>query len=323
MGVVHPRCAGMDISTRDATACVRHAGAGRRKTVEVVTTWRSMTGQILALREHLAAEQVTCVVMAATGDYWKPFDYLLEGLPGVEVMLVNARHVKTFPGRKTTSRTPPGWPNSALTAGPWVVRSARTDPPTAGPDPRQDRDHSRTRSRGAAAGEAVGRTPASSCPRSPATSPACPGERCSRRSSLATGNRLVWPIWPRSASVQDPRAHRGAARTVQRAPRVPGAHTLYEDPGPQRRGPSGAGGDRLRTLYPVDGRVPAVRWSSPPARYGGPARRQTAWIIAAVDDVAPATRRTWPARCPRRGRPRRGRSCLWSTSRACAPSSRI
>lgn len=101
MEVIHPRCAGLDVSKRDAKVCVRLAGAGRRKTVETVTTWSSMTTQILALREHLAAEQVTCVVMEATGDYWKPFYYLLEDLPGVEVMLVNARHVKTLPGRKT------------------------------------------------------------------------------------------------------------------------------------------------------------------------------------------------------------------------------
>jgi transposase len=39
--------------------------------------------------------------MEATSDYWKPFYYLLEDLPGVEVLLVNARHVKTVPGRKT------------------------------------------------------------------------------------------------------------------------------------------------------------------------------------------------------------------------------
>ena len=32
---------------------------------------------------------------------WKPFYYLLEDLSGVEVMLVNARHVKNLPGRKT------------------------------------------------------------------------------------------------------------------------------------------------------------------------------------------------------------------------------
>jgi transposase len=39
--------------------------------------------------------------MEATGDYWKPFYYLLEDLPGAEIMLVNARHVKNLPGRKT------------------------------------------------------------------------------------------------------------------------------------------------------------------------------------------------------------------------------
>lgn len=59
----------MDISKRDAKVCVRIAGAGRRKTAETVTTWGAMTGQILALRDHLAAENVTCVVMEATGDY--------------------------------------------------------------------------------------------------------------------------------------------------------------------------------------------------------------------------------------------------------------
>lgn len=101
MEVMHARCAGLDISKKDAKVCVRVASTGRRKTVETVTTWSSMTSRILALREHLAAEQVTCVVMEATSDYWKPFYYLLEDLPGVEVILVNARHVKNLPGRKT------------------------------------------------------------------------------------------------------------------------------------------------------------------------------------------------------------------------------
>jgi len=101
MEVVHVRCAGLDISKKDAKVCVRIAGAGRRKTIETVTTWSAMTNQVLALREHLVAEQVTCVVMEATSDYWKPFYYLLEDLHGVEVMLVNARHVKNLPGRKS------------------------------------------------------------------------------------------------------------------------------------------------------------------------------------------------------------------------------
>jgi transposase len=80
--------------------CVRIAGAGRRKTMDSVTTWGSTTNQVLALREHLISEQVSCAVMEATGDYWKPFYYLLEDA-GFEVQLVNARHVKNLPGRKT------------------------------------------------------------------------------------------------------------------------------------------------------------------------------------------------------------------------------
>ena len=100
MEVVHARCAGIDISKKDAKVCVRVAGSGRRKTAETVTTWGSVTNQVLALREHLIAEQVTLVVMEATGDYWKPFYYLLEDA-GFEVMLVNARHAKNLPGRKT------------------------------------------------------------------------------------------------------------------------------------------------------------------------------------------------------------------------------
>ena len=55
MEVVHQRCAGLDISKRDAKACVRVAGGGRRKTVETVTTWGSTTNQVLALRDHLLA----------------------------------------------------------------------------------------------------------------------------------------------------------------------------------------------------------------------------------------------------------------------------
>ena len=100
MDVIHPRCAGVDVSKRDAKVCVRVAGAGRAKARSTVTTWGSVTNQVLALRDHLIGEQVTLVVMEATSDYWKPFFYLLEDGP-FEVMLVNARHVKNLPGRKT------------------------------------------------------------------------------------------------------------------------------------------------------------------------------------------------------------------------------
>jgi transposase len=100
MEIVHSRCAGMDVSKRDAKVCVRVAGTGRRKTAETVRTWGSTTKAVLALREYLIAEQVSLVVMEATGNYWKPFYYLLEDAD-FEVMLVNARQVKNLPGRKS------------------------------------------------------------------------------------------------------------------------------------------------------------------------------------------------------------------------------
>ena len=78
MEVVHPRCAGIDISKRDAKVCVRIQGSGNTPTSATVTTWGAMSGQILALREHLLDQRVSCVVMEATGDYWKPYFYLLE-----------------------------------------------------------------------------------------------------------------------------------------------------------------------------------------------------------------------------------------------------
>src|SRR5258705_1418222 len=99
MDVVHPRCAGIDISKRDAKVCVRIQGRGNTPTTSTVTTWGAMSNQVLALREHLITERVSCVVMEATGDYWKPYFYLLED--ALTVMLVNAHDARNMPGRKT------------------------------------------------------------------------------------------------------------------------------------------------------------------------------------------------------------------------------
>jgi len=72
MDLLHLPCAGLDVSKRDAKVCVRIARQGRAGADSTVTTWSSMTGQILALREHLIEAQVTAVILEATGDYWKP-----------------------------------------------------------------------------------------------------------------------------------------------------------------------------------------------------------------------------------------------------------
>jgi len=99
MEVVHPRCAGIDVSKKDAKVCVRIQRRGRRGTSATVSTWGSTSGEILALREHLVEQQVSCVVIESTSDYWKPFYYLLED--ALKVELVNAAHVRNLPGRKT------------------------------------------------------------------------------------------------------------------------------------------------------------------------------------------------------------------------------
>lgn len=99
MEVIHPRCEGIDISKKDAKVCVRIQGRGSGATSATVTTWGAMTGQILALKEHLLAEKATIVVMEATGDYWRPFYYVLE--EELNVILVNAHEARNVPGRKT------------------------------------------------------------------------------------------------------------------------------------------------------------------------------------------------------------------------------
>ncbi len=51
----------------------RYAGRYRSE----VKTFGAMTGQMLELRQYLIQAQVTRVVMESTGEYWKPFYYLL------------------------------------------------------------------------------------------------------------------------------------------------------------------------------------------------------------------------------------------------------
>jgi transposase len=59
-----------------------------------------MTGELIQLREWLLAGGITHVAMESTGVYWKPVFNLLED-QGMELLVVNARHVKAVPGRKT------------------------------------------------------------------------------------------------------------------------------------------------------------------------------------------------------------------------------
>jgi transposase len=100
MEVIVERCAGLDVHKDTVMACVRRPGSGVRRAQEV-REFRTWTSSLRDLRDWLAGEGVSQVAMEATGVYWRPVWAALEDLAGVEVLLVNAQHVKNLPGRKT------------------------------------------------------------------------------------------------------------------------------------------------------------------------------------------------------------------------------
>jgi hypothetical protein len=65
-----------------------------------VREFRSFTQDLHALADWLEACGIDTVAMESTGVYWIPLYEILEDR-GVEVLLVNARHVKSVPGRKS------------------------------------------------------------------------------------------------------------------------------------------------------------------------------------------------------------------------------
>ncbi len=98
MNLVYERCAGLDVHKRTVVACVIIPGASGQRHKER-QTFSTMTSDLLRLREWLTALGVTHVAMESTGVFWKPIYNLLEG--HFELLVVNAQHIKTVPGRKT------------------------------------------------------------------------------------------------------------------------------------------------------------------------------------------------------------------------------
>jgi transposase len=98
MNVLHDCCAGLDVHKKTVVACLRRVGPDG-VAVEETRTFATMTDDLLALADWLAAEGVTHAAMESTGVYWKPVWHLLEGR--FDLTLVNARHMRQVPGRKT------------------------------------------------------------------------------------------------------------------------------------------------------------------------------------------------------------------------------
>jgi transposase len=101
MDVLYERCCGLDIHKRTVVACLVVPGPTGTP-VKQLRSFGTMTDDLLHLADWLATNGVTHVAMESTGVYWKPVWNLLEAR--FELLLVNARHVKAVPGRKTDAK---------------------------------------------------------------------------------------------------------------------------------------------------------------------------------------------------------------------------
>ena len=93
--VMRPDAAGIDIGATEIFVAVPGDRAA-----ENVRSFPTFTQDLYALADWLAQCEVKTVAMESTGVYWIPLFQILEDR-GFEVCLVNARHVKNVPGRRT------------------------------------------------------------------------------------------------------------------------------------------------------------------------------------------------------------------------------
>src|SRR5258707_11441274 len=101
MEIVYERCCGLDVHKRTVVACLLVPGPAGAPSREI-QTFGTMTRDLLALSDWLAAAGCTHVAMESTGVFWKPIYNLLEG--NFALVVVNAQHIKAVPGRKTDVR---------------------------------------------------------------------------------------------------------------------------------------------------------------------------------------------------------------------------
>lgn len=98
MEIVYERCAGIDVHKRNVVVCaITPDQRGRRHKEQV--TFSTMLPDLRQMRHWLQELGVTHVAMESTGSFWKPIFNVLE--EQVEVLVVNAQHLKAVPGRKT------------------------------------------------------------------------------------------------------------------------------------------------------------------------------------------------------------------------------
>ncbi|MFN2514934.1 MAG: IS110 family transposase [Pyrinomonadaceae bacterium] len=98
MRIVYKRCCGLDVHKKVIVACLLLLEPDGELRQEI-RKFGTMTKDLLELLDWLQQAGCTHVAMESTGVYWKPIYNLLEG--HLEVVVVNAQHLKGVPGRKT------------------------------------------------------------------------------------------------------------------------------------------------------------------------------------------------------------------------------
>jgi len=99
MRVIRKRCLGLDLHKKQITAHLRVHRGSSQEPEGLDIRFGTMPDELEELREWIREQQITDVVMEATGVYWMHVYELLEGVTTPAV--VNAAHVKKVPGRKT------------------------------------------------------------------------------------------------------------------------------------------------------------------------------------------------------------------------------
>jgi transposase len=99
MDTLFAKVAGLDVHLKVIQCAVRCHSQESGKLTKQVRSFGTMTRNLRALADYLQALGVTHVAMEATGVLWKPVWNILEGR--FTLLLVNPRHLKKVPGRKT------------------------------------------------------------------------------------------------------------------------------------------------------------------------------------------------------------------------------
>lgn len=95
LSVVNPDAAGIDIGAEELYVAVPEGRAELE-----IRRFGTYTEDLHEMAQWLKACKVTTVAMESTGVYWMPVHAILEAYE-IEVQLVNARHMKNVPGRKS------------------------------------------------------------------------------------------------------------------------------------------------------------------------------------------------------------------------------